>query len=80
MLAAALLTDAALGRQGRPAHDVIQPSPHHRTNKRPTPAPCHAAVVVSADIDFLRCRNGRQCVRLPSSNCIHISSPWLQPE
>jgi hypothetical protein len=53
MLAAALLTDAALGRQGRPAHDLIQASPRHRTNKRPTPAPCHAAVVVSADIDFL---------------------------
>jgi hypothetical protein len=53
MLAAALLTDAALGRQGRPAYDLIQKSPEHRTNKRPTPAPCHAAVVVSADIDFL---------------------------
>jgi hypothetical protein len=33
MLAAALLTDAALGRQGRPARDVIQASPRHHTNK-----------------------------------------------
>jgi hypothetical protein len=53
MLACALLTDAALGRQGCPISELVQVAPLHRTNRRPTPAPCHAGVVVSADIDFL---------------------------
>jgi hypothetical protein len=53
MLACSLLTDAALGRAGAPNQPVIQGAPHHRSNTRSTPSPCHAAVVVSADIDFL---------------------------
>ena len=53
MLASALLTDAALGRAGPPAEELVQKPPLHRSNPRPTPAPCQAAVVVSADIDFL---------------------------
>ena len=53
MLASALLTDAALGRAGPPTHELIQKPPLHRSNPRPTPAPCQAAVVISADIDFL---------------------------
>jgi hypothetical protein len=53
MLASALLTDAALGRAGSPAQELIQKPPFHRSNPRPTPAPCQAAVVISADIDFL---------------------------
>jgi hypothetical protein len=53
MLAAALLTDAALGRAGLPVHELVQEAPLHRSNTRPTPAPCQVAVVMSADIDFL---------------------------
>lgn len=53
MLACSLLTDAALGRAGATNQTVVQEAPHHRSNTRPTPSPCHAAVVVSADIDFL---------------------------
>jgi hypothetical protein len=53
MLASSLLTDAALGRAGAKPQTVVQQSPDHRSNPRPTPSPCHAAVVVSADIDFL---------------------------
>ncbi len=57
MLASALVTDAALGRlggtSGSPASARLQTVPLHRTNTRPTPAACHAAVVLSADIDFL---------------------------
>ena len=53
MLASALLTDAALGRAGPPAQELVQKAPVHRSNTRPTPAPCQAAVVISADIDFL---------------------------
>jgi hypothetical protein len=53
MLAAALLTDAALGRNGADCLLHIQRAPDHRRNRRPTPAPCHAAVVLSADIDIL---------------------------
>ncbi len=53
MLACSLVTDAALGREGRPPATVCQKPPTHLSNTRPTPAPCHAAIVVSADIDFL---------------------------
>ena len=53
MLASALLTDAALGRAGTPAKELVQKAPLHRSNTRPTPAPCQAAVMMSADIDFL---------------------------
>jgi hypothetical protein len=53
MLACSLLTDAALGRTGAVPNTGVQEDPEHRTNTRPTPSPCHAAVVVSADIDFL---------------------------
>jgi hypothetical protein len=53
MLACSLVMDAALGREGRPPVSLIQQPPHHLANIRPTPAPCHAAVVMSADIDFL---------------------------
>jgi hypothetical protein len=53
MLASALITDAALGRAGSPARELVQQAPLHRTNARPTPAPCQAAVLISADIDFL---------------------------
>jgi len=53
MLASALLTDAALGRAGPPTQELLQKPPCHRSNTRPTPAPCQAAVVISADIDFL---------------------------
>ena len=48
-----LLTDAALGRAGSPRQSLVQETPQHRSNTRPTPSPCHAAVVISADIDFL---------------------------
>ena len=53
MLASSLLTDAALGRAGSPQQSLVQETPQHRSNTRPTPSPCHGAVVVSADIDFL---------------------------
>ncbi len=53
MLACALLTDAALGRGRPPVKELVQKAPLHRSNTRPTPAPCQAAVVMSADIDFL---------------------------
>jgi hypothetical protein len=53
MLASSLLTDAALGRAGAKPQAVAQQSPAHRSNTRPNPSPCHAAVVVSADIDLL---------------------------
>jgi hypothetical protein len=53
MLACSLLTDAALGRAGSTHQTVVQEAPQHRSNTRPTPSPCHASVVVSADIDFL---------------------------
>ncbi len=53
MLACSLLTDAALGRTGTPFLQHAQSPPDHRSNNRPTPSPCQAAVVVSADIDFL---------------------------
>ena len=53
MLASALITDAALGRAGSTTRDLVQQAPLHRTNARPTPAPCQAAVLMSGDIDFL---------------------------
>jgi hypothetical protein len=53
MLASALLTDAALGRAGAPARELVQKAPLHRSTTRPTPAPCQAAVLISRDIDFL---------------------------
>jgi len=53
MLGCALVTDAALGSSGAAPRKLIQQWPLHRSNTRPTPAPCHAAVIVSADIDFL---------------------------
>jgi hypothetical protein len=53
MLACSLITDAALGRTARPISLSRQASPHHRSNTRPTPSACQAAIVVSADIDFL---------------------------
>jgi len=53
MLACSLLLDSALGREGRLPLAICQHPPLHLTNPRPTPAPCHAAIVLSADIDFL---------------------------
>ena len=53
MLGCSLVTDAALGRAGSSANSMIQKAPQHRSNTRPSPSACHAAVVVSADIDFL---------------------------
>jgi hypothetical protein len=53
MLACSLVTDAALWRVGETAKQTIQVAPNHRLNPRPTLSTCHAAVVVSADIDFL---------------------------
>ena len=53
MLASALITDAALGQARQPVKELVQQAPLHRTNPRPTPAPCQAAVLISADIDFL---------------------------
>jgi hypothetical protein len=53
MLGSALVTDAALGRAGTPVQELVQKAPLHRTNTRPTPSACHAAVVISEDIDFL---------------------------
>jgi len=55
MLACSLITDAALGRAGCRPSLPIQSVPHHRSNPRPTPSACQAAIVVSADIDFLPC-------------------------
>jgi len=48
-----LLTDAALGRAGSPRQSLVQETPQHRSNTHPTPSPCHAAVVIGADNDFL---------------------------
>jgi hypothetical protein len=62
MLASSLVTDAAMGRAGTAAGSVVQGSPQHRTNTRPTPSPCHAAVVLSADIDFLPAAEMAACV------------------
>jgi len=53
MLACSLLTDAALGHAGATQQTAMQEAPQHRSNTRPTPSPFHAAVVISADIDFL---------------------------
>lgn len=53
MLACALVRDAALGAAGRAADPQPQPTGEHRTNPRPSEAPCHAALVLSADTDFL---------------------------
>jgi hypothetical protein len=53
MLACSLVTDAALGRAGAPFRQLVQSAPLQRANTRPTPPPCHAAIVISADIDFL---------------------------
>jgi hypothetical protein len=53
MLGCSLVTDAALGRTEPPTSASLQAAPHHRSNTRPTPAACQAAIVVSADIDFL---------------------------
>jgi hypothetical protein len=53
MLACSLVTDAALGRSWPPASSSVQAAPLHRSNARPTPSPCQAAIIVSADIDFL---------------------------
>jgi hypothetical protein len=53
MLACSLVTDAALGRTERPISPFVQAAPDHRSNTRPTPSACQAAIVVSADIDFL---------------------------
>jgi hypothetical protein len=53
MLACSVVTDAALGRAGRAPAGVIQTEPLHRSNARLSPSPCHAALIVSADIDFL---------------------------
>jgi hypothetical protein len=53
MLACSLITDAALGRTACKTSSPLQASPHHRSNPRPTSSPCQAAIIVSADIDFL---------------------------
>ena len=53
MLSCSLVTDAALGFSGARPEILLQKAPLHRSNTRPTPSPCNAAVVVSADIDFL---------------------------
>jgi hypothetical protein len=53
MLASSFITDAALGRTGTLRSPPIQDTPQHRSNTRPTPCPCQAAIIVSADIDFL---------------------------
>jgi hypothetical protein len=53
MLGCSLVTDAALGCSGPPTSLSVQAAPDHRSNTRPTPSPCQAAIVVSADIDFL---------------------------
>jgi hypothetical protein len=53
MLACSLITDSALGWMGCRTSLPVQSAPHHRSNTRPTPVACQAAVIVSADIDFL---------------------------
>jgi hypothetical protein len=53
MLACSVVTDAALGRAGHRPAGIIQTGSQHRSNHRPSPSACHAAVIVSADIDFL---------------------------
>jgi hypothetical protein len=53
MLGCSLVTDAALGRAGCLTSLSPQAAPYHRSNTRPTPFACQAAIVVSADIDFL---------------------------
>jgi hypothetical protein len=53
MLACSLVTDAALGSAGPIAPAEEQKPPDHRTNTRPEPSACNAAVVISSDIDVL---------------------------
>lgn len=53
MLGCSLVTDAALGFSGAQPRKIIQKWPLHRSNTRATPSPCQAAIVISADIDFL---------------------------
>jgi hypothetical protein len=53
MLATSLVADAALGAARSSAAAPRQATGDHRTNRRPTPSACDAAVIVSADIDFL---------------------------
>jgi hypothetical protein len=53
MLGCSLVTDAALGRSGVQMQSVLQREPSHRSNTRPTPQACHAAILISADTDFL---------------------------
>jgi hypothetical protein len=53
MLACSLVTDAALAAAGQPSTPHVQVAPQHHANRRPTPSACDAAIVVSADIDFL---------------------------
>jgi len=53
MLATALVTDAALQRVTGKPQAAFQTAPLHRENRRPTPSACNAAIVISADIDFL---------------------------
>jgi len=53
MLACSVLTDVALGAGGAIATPHSQTATEHFSNSRPSPAPCSAAVIVSADTDFL---------------------------
>ena len=53
MLGCALVTDAALGHRGVEPSVASQRPPEHLKNTRPTPSACHAAILISADIDFI---------------------------
>ena len=53
MLATSLVADAALGAAGSNIIASRQGSGLHKINRRPTPSACDAAVIISADIDFL---------------------------
>jgi hypothetical protein len=73
MLASSLLTDTALGLAGSPQQSLVQETPDHRSNTRPTPSPCHAAVIVSADIDFLPAVEMAAAVfQCPVANCVYL--------
>ena len=53
MLGCALVTDAALGHRGVEPSVERQRAPPHLKNNRPRPSACHAAILISADIDFV---------------------------
>ena len=53
MLGCALVTDSALGHRGVEPALRLQEPPQHLSNARPTPSACHAAILISADIDFV---------------------------